>query len=85
MTTYFAHRKHLLATRFDDFEDDEVDEEQHRHGTSDMPNEAFEIPLQTGRAFGLEMILRKQRTSKVFGCSPIRSNGSSATAAVSGY
>ena len=66
MTTYFAHRKHLLATRFDDWEDDDADESSIEM-VPNMPNEAFEIPLQTGRAFGLEMILRKQRTSKVFG------------------
>ncbi|MEE2755571.1 MAG: energy transducer TonB [Myxococcota bacterium] len=63
ITSYFAYRKNLISTRF---EDDDGDE---REDTMDLgeSSETFRIPLQAGRAFGTEIMLRKQRTSRVFG------------------
>ncbi|MBV72038.1 MAG: hypothetical protein CMH52_11985 [Myxococcales bacterium] len=63
ITSYFAHRKNLISTRFEDEDEMESDGDM----DVDEAEGDFRIPLQSGRAFGTEIMLRKQRTSRVFG------------------
>jgi TonB family protein len=61
---YYAHRRHLIQTVFERDEDSELGGAKPEVMDGDV---AFEIPLQDGRAFGAEIIFRRQRTAKVFG------------------
>ena len=64
-SVYGVYRRHLIKLGFDD-EDDAVDPDDPTVMDLDDDFE-FTLPTQDGRAFGMELLLRKQRTSKVFG------------------
>ncbi|MEE2786588.1 MAG: TonB-dependent receptor [Myxococcota bacterium] len=68
-SVYGVYRRHLIKLGFDDEDDDTdaVDPDDPTVIESVDTDFDLTVPTQDGRAFGLEVLLRKKRTSKVFG------------------